>query len=245
MKSLKLGDKGEEVKVLQQMLNLQGANLKIDGDFGKGTKAAVIQFQYTHTDRQGVPLSPDGKVGSKTWGALTAVEANDKNPPPDVKRDPVTLRRIKTIHPQLRTELLEIYNEILERGVGVRFTSVLRSFKEQDAIYAQGRWGNPGSIVSHARGGQSYHNYGLAVDFCLLKTNGQVSWNRSDDLDRDGQSDWMEIASAFKMYGWEWGGDWNSFKDYPHVQKTFGYKTPRLLQLKAENRTDDEGYVIL
>src|SRR5690606_18752926 len=187
MKNLKLGDKGEEVKVLQQMLNLHGAHLTIDGDFGKSTKAAVIQFQYTHADRQGVPLSPDGKVGTNTWGALPAREPNDKNQPPDVKRDSVTLSRIKSIHPLLRSELLEIYNEILERGGRVRFTSVLRSFKEQDAIYAQGRWGNPGSIVSHARGGQSYHNYGLAVDFCLLKNNGQVSWNRSEDLDRDGQ----------------------------------------------------------
>lgn len=245
MKSLKLGDQGEEVKVLQQMLKLHGYKLSIDGDFGKLTRAAVVQFQSSHVDRNGVPLSPDGKVGPKTWGALGANQPEEQNQPPSVKRDSVTLKRIKTAHPLLRDELLEIYNDILERGVGVRFTSVLRTFREQDNLYAQGRFGNPGGIVTYARGGQSYHNYGLAVDFCLLKSNGQVSWNRSEDLDRDGQSDWLEIASAFKLHGWEWGGDWSSFKDYPHVQKTFGYRTPRLLQLKAENRIDDDGYVVL
>ena len=246
MKNLKPGDQGHEVKVLQQMLNVHGENLKVDGDYGKLTKAAVIRFQSTHTDTHGVPLAADGVVGPKTWGALTkAGEVDDIIEPPEVKSDPVTIRRIKTAHPELRNELLNIYNEIRHRGVGVRFTSVLRTFREQDMLYAQGRNGNAGHIVTYVRGGHSYHNYGLAVDFCLLKNNGQVSWNRHEDVDMDGHSDWLEIVASFKLYGWEWGGDWSSFKDYPHVQKTFGYRTPRLLQLKAEGHTDDEGYVII
>ncbi|MGN7759905.1 M15 family metallopeptidase [Paenibacillus sp. 22594] len=43
-------------------------------------------------------------------------------------------------------------------------TSDFRSSDEQDRLFRQGRedWG---SISTNAGGGQSYHNYGLAIDF--------------------------------------------------------------------------------
>lgn len=44
-KMLKLGDKGEDVKALQQKLNKFGYNLAIDGDFGQATYSAVRDFQ--------------------------------------------------------------------------------------------------------------------------------------------------------------------------------------------------------
>ena len=56
---LKLGSKGEDVKVLQKCLNL-----KIDGHFGKITEAAVKLFQTKFG------LKPDGIVGGYTWGKL-------------------------------------------------------------------------------------------------------------------------------------------------------------------------------
>ena len=42
--SLKKGDKGNEVKKLQQALNLQGANLTVDGDFGQKTQDALLSI---------------------------------------------------------------------------------------------------------------------------------------------------------------------------------------------------------
>jgi peptidoglycan L-alanyl-D-glutamate endopeptidase CwlK len=50
---------------------------------------------------------------------------------------------------------------------------------------------------------------------------------------------------VFKKYGWEWGGDWTSFKDYPHFQKTFGKSIPILLTLVNSNKVDREGYVLI
>lgn len=158
------------------------------------------------------------------------------------------MARIETAHPKLRDELKAIYSEICSRlsdKVICRFAFVLRTNAEQDALYAQGRT-KPGAIVTKAKGGQSYHNYGLAVDIVLLidkDGNGTfetASWDRLLDSDGDGQKDWEEVVFVFKMYGWEWGGDWASFKDYPHFQKTFG-KSIRDLQLSAKR----DGYVIL
>jgi hypothetical protein len=44
----------------------------------------------------------------------------------------------------------------------------MRSFAEQDALYAQGRT-KPGKIVTKARGGFSNHNFGVAFDIGVFK----------------------------------------------------------------------------
>ena len=139
----------------------------------------------------------------------------------------------------------EICQEILDRNVAVRFTQVFRTFEEQDRLYAQGRT-MPGSRVTNARGGQSYHNYGLAVAIVLLTNNGRgVSWDMCLDLDGDGTKDWQEIVHVFKHYGWKWGGDWTSFKDYPHFEKAFGYTTAELRNKYSSEDFVDKPYVNL
>ena len=65
------------------------------------------------------------------------------------------------------------------------------------------------------------------------------------DMDSDKQKDWDEVVAVFKHYGWEWGGDWSNFKDYPHFQKTFGYSTSELLKKHNDKKTDKSGYIKL
>jgi peptidoglycan L-alanyl-D-glutamate endopeptidase CwlK len=143
--------------------------------------------------------------------------------------DKITLQRIELLHPALRDEAKEIYAEICERLTGkalCRFSHTLRTFAEQDALYAQGRTA-PGKIVTRAKGGQSWHNYGMAIDIVLLvDTDGNgsyesASWDTTTDFDNDNNPDWDEVVYVFGLYGWEWGGNWK-FKDTPHFQKTFG-----------------------
>jgi len=45
-----------------------------------------------------------------------------------------------------------------------------------------------------------------------------------------------KLYSALKKKGGLGGGDWKSFKDYPHLEKTNGYK---LSQLKAKYKAKD------
>jgi peptidoglycan L-alanyl-D-glutamate endopeptidase CwlK len=85
-------------------------------------------------------------------------------------KDEKTLERIKLLHPKLRDEAIEMYDEIIAALTGFaacRFAYTLRTFAEQDGLYAQGR-SKPGAIVTNAKGGQSYHNYGLAIDIVLI-----------------------------------------------------------------------------
>lgn len=75
--TLRRGNQGDEVADLQTILNARyGADLEVDGNFGKATEAAVKAFQKANG------LTADGVVGAKTWKAL-GVEAEAPEPVPD------------------------------------------------------------------------------------------------------------------------------------------------------------------
>lgn len=148
--------------------------------------------------------------------------------------DKITLERIEKAHPLIKEELKKDYLEInrrLPKGVRLRFSHVYRSISEQDELFKK----RP--KVTNAKGGQSIHNYGLAFDIVILfdkDNNGTfetASWKQDKYF--------MEVVSFFKSKGWEWGGDWKSFKDEPHFQKAFG-NTWRTLQAK-ESFIDSNG----
>jgi len=79
------------------------------------------------------------------------------------------------------------------QGIDVIITSTLRDNESQDALYAQGRT-TKGAIVTNARGGQSFHNYGVAFDFCPI-VNGKCQWNDAELFKKGGgiaESVWLE-----------------------------------------------------
>lgn len=167
-------------------------------------------------------------------------------------KDQKTLERIQLLHPKLRDEALELYDEIVASLTGsaiCRFAYTLRTFAEQDALFAQGR-SKPGKVVTNAKGGQSYHNYGLAIDIVLIldkDKNGTfetAAWDVKSDFDGDKKADWMEVVQIFKRYGFEWGGDWK-FLDLPHFQKTFGKSIYELRALHTAGKVDKNGFVLI
>jgi len=56
--------RGDDVMAIQQRLHAAGAAIDVDGLYGRGTRAAVVDFQK----RSG--LEADGIVGQATWGRL-------------------------------------------------------------------------------------------------------------------------------------------------------------------------------
>ncbi|MEK4474367.1 M15 family metallopeptidase [Paenibacillus sp. FSL R7-0048] len=136
--------------------------------------------------------------------------------------------RLSGLQLVVKTATVALIERCYIRGVNIVITQGLRTIAEQDALYAQGRT-KPGSIVTNAKGGTSYHNYGLAIDFGLLLPDGkQVSWDLKRDGDGDKVADWMEVVQEAKALGFEWGGDFVSIKDAPHFQITFGLTTSQL-----------------
>ncbi|GGJ90592.1 hypothetical protein GCM10007063_11400 [Lentibacillus kapialis] len=122
-------------------------------------------------------------------------------------------------------------DKLIEQAAGnqidVVITESVRSHEAQDALYEQGR-SEDGKVVTYAQGGESYHNYGLAVDYALRKQNGTITWDMQYDGNNNGKSDWLEVADMAKGLGFEWGGDWQNFKDYSHLQMDFGLSIEQL-----------------
>ncbi|AQX06870.1 peptidoglycan L-alanyl-D-glutamate endopeptidase [Elizabethkingia meningoseptica] len=165
--------------------------------------------------------------------------------------DKVTLANIEKLHPMIREEVKQIIKECdtaLTGRAKIRITQGFRTFQEQAKLYAQGRT-LPGKKVTNARPGQSIHNYGLAVDMCLVIDGKTISWDIAKDWDNDRIADWKECVNVFAKYGWEWGGSWKTFKDYPHFEKKRLKTRYGLLstnwKVLAKLPRDKSGYVII
>lgn len=159
--------------------------------------------------------------------------------------DKISVGRLQLLHPRLRDEAISLWGDAECRLNGramPRVTFSLRTMKEQQALYNQGRV-TPGPVVTNAKPGQSYHNWGLAIDFALILDGKTAVWDTKTDFDKDKIPDWMEVVNVFKAAGWEWGGDWTSLKDYPHLQKNFGHNWRELLALYNTGNVDTDGYV--
>lgn len=168
-------------------------------------------------------------------------------------RDKASIEQVKKLHPAIAMDVVAAIDEIelgLPDWVAIRITQGRRTKADQDRIYAQGRT-RPGKIVTNALWYQTYHFYGLAVDFALLidkDRNGvyeELSWSMVADSDADKVTDWMEVVNVFLKYGFEWGGGFRSFRDYPHLQKTYGYTWQRLYEKFKNNEVDACGNIQL
>ncbi|HMV65327.1 MAG TPA: M15 family metallopeptidase [Myxococcota bacterium] len=102
-------------------------------------------------------------------------------------------------------------------NVDMRVTDGFRSFQDQDDLYAQGRT-RPGNRVTNARGGQSWHNYGVAVDATFLNDNGQPHWPDGGDYTQL----WRRYGEVGGANGLTWGGDWRN-PDRPHLEYHPGF----------------------
>ena len=129
--------------------------------------------------------------------------------------DTTTQNRIAKLHPSVREEVTKIIQECdtaLTGRAKVRITQGLRTFKEQEELYALGRTKvNPvgktpkkpmGNKVTNAKAGQSIHNYGFAVDICLIIDGKTASWDTTKDWDNDQVADWYECVKIFAKHGW-------------------------------------------
>lgn len=139
------------------------------------------------------------------------------------------------LHPIVESKRDQLIVQAEEAGINILITDDFRSVEEQNEIHAQGR-SRGGNVVTYAEGGESYHNYGLAIDFALRLPDGSVVWDIERDGNENGRSDWFEVADIAKELGFEWGGDWQRFKDYPHLQMDFGLS---IRQLQDGYRPED------
>jgi peptidoglycan L-alanyl-D-glutamate endopeptidase CwlK len=116
---------------------------------------------------------------------------------------------IRTLAIRAQRPAREFLDRVRRAGIGARIISGTRTYAMQNALYALGRFGNLGSIVTRARGGQSNHNFGIAWDIGIFTAVGGY-------IQDSGAYD--DAALAGQTGELEWGGDWVTFVDRPHFQ---------------------------
>ena len=197
----------ENVKAVQKLLNSKGYHSGYpDGWFGLTTTQATQKFQNDNG------LYPSGIIDPRTRQRLF-------NPYP---RDNFEYRPSSNDLSSLNPHVALLARKFLEltraNHLDVRIYTAFRSWAEQDHLFAQGRWA-PGNVVTNARGGDSYHNWGLAFDAAPYE-NGVIS---------NDSAKFIRMGHLGEKVGLQWGGSFKSIVDYPHFQYTFGLNTWDLL----------------
>lgn len=126
---------------------------------------------------------------------------------------------LNSLHPYVKKLAEAFLEECKKQNFPVKIYQTYRSVQEQNKLYAQGRT-IKGNKVTNARGGYSYHNYGLAFDAAPI-VNGEINW--------DNEKLFETMGSIGKSVGLEWGGSWKTFKDTPHFQWSGGLSIKQLL----------------
>lgn len=135
---------------------------------------------------------------------------------------------IWTLEAEFRNRVLRWWKECKEKGIELLIYCGYRSPEEQDKLYAQGRKAK-GKIVTHARAGESFHNYGRAIDYVPL-INGKVAWE-AVSIYRKAQV----IGRDFGLRSLSWelphledalASSWRVLAKTPKIEQGAPYKEP-------------------
>ena len=144
--------------------------------------------------------------------------------------DARTAANIATLHPVAQTkarEFMILATDLAARhGLTVKIISGLRSYTEQDALYAKGRTA-PGPKVTNAKAGYSNHNFGTAWDIACFRGTRYITEHAA----------YREIGQAGKSLGLTWGGDFKSIKDEPHYEVPTGLNLAQMRE-RVRSGTD-------
>jgi RHS repeat-associated protein len=202
-----------------------GYNVNDKGD--KTPKANTVATAYTFGEKGMTTLSSENFEQHTTWQAYEDVSTGDKTAD----------KNIATLDPKVQNDMKKLVLigrlrfDIDVRGAG---QGGFRTYGEQNDLYAKGRTA-PGKVVTHARGGQSNHNFGLAMDIAIYE-NGTY-------LNKGSEWQYSLMGRVGKtQIGLEWGGDWKGKKfDPAHHQNMQGYSLDELRALPK----DANGYIII
>ena len=153
-------------------------------------------------------IGVDGYAGPETWQAIyNRIVANAPLTATSDKVDDRSEKVIATLLPEVQPSARALVTKAAADGITIKVISGLRTYDEQNDLYAQGRT-KPGRIVTNARGGHSNHNFGIAFDVGVFE-GGQYL---------DESPKYKAVGVLGMDLGLEWGGNWKTIQDEPHFQ---------------------------
>ena len=174
-------------------------------------KALLTWFKALFAASASGPQATSQNSSSPSKPSSTPAPSTPAKPKSEAKAsewiaDPRSEKNLATVQPQLQKLGRELLRRLAAEGLTFKVTSGNRTQAEQDALYAQGRYGNKGPVVTWTR--RSRHIGGRAIDLTLFSGKNPV-WE-SKHYDTAGR--------IGKELGLLWGGDWKRTKDRPHFE---------------------------
>ena len=119
----------------------------------------------------------------------------------------ISLARLGACHPELQRRIKAL--DAMLPSLSIQVTQGLRTWADQDSLYAEGRTAG-GEIITNAPGGYSAHNFGYAVDLVPEDIMpGQPDWTITNP-------GWVKMLAAGPSCGLAEGAKWRTFPDNPH-----------------------------
>lgn len=115
---------------------------------------------------------------------------------------------LNLLYPPFLFRLMRGLKAANEDGIPLQPFETLRTPERQSYLYAKGRT-TEGSIVTRARAGRSWHQYGIAADLVLI-IDGKWSW--------DHHHLYVKAAPYFESQGLKWLGRNSKFVELVHYQ---------------------------
>jgi peptidoglycan L-alanyl-D-glutamate endopeptidase CwlK len=121
----------------------------------------------------------------------------------------INSRKLEDLIPAVQAKAEAFAAACKADGINVLIYSTLRDNEEQARLYAQGRTA-AGNIVTNAKPGRSWHNWGAAFDFVPLKGN-TPQWGDT--------ALYLRCGIIAERCGLEWAGRWTGkLRETAHCQ---------------------------
>lgn len=143
---------------------------------------------------------------------------------------PQSEAKLEHVHPDLIRVVRAVARNWPDDGTSFRITCGARTVEEQKRMVETGA-----SKTMRSRHIIAPNGYSHAVDFCVV-IDGTVRWDWP--LYEQGAERFKKAAAAEKV-SIEWGGDWTSFKDGPHIQLPWDKYPGNLQTAEAETEASE------
>lgn len=122
---------------------------------------------------------------------------------------PTSEKRLKGVHPDLVRVVRRVAADWADPEMGFIITCGTRTVEEQRVLVAKGA-----SRTMRSRHIPAPNGFAHAVDFAVT-INGVARWDTPLYV-KLGKA--VKVAARAEKVPLEWGGDWVTFKDFPHFQ---------------------------
>ncbi|MNW36999.1 Peptidoglycan L-alanyl-D-glutamate endopeptidase CwlK precursor [compost metagenome] len=127
--------------------------------------------------------------------------------------------------PNTRKAAYAWYEYCIKIGADILIYETIRTIETQKKYLADGK----------SKTLKSYHLVGQALDFVPVNASGAMDYNGY------GSALIKRAITEAKRLGFEWGGDWKTFVDKPHLQFNYeGYGTDKVLDVVKESDTKED-----